>query len=76
MKSIRLSKCYSDKWRLKGYENYSITSCGKVINIKRNKELKKCLKGYTLGYNIGGKFMTLKTINSLAYIPKKIEIPF
>jgi len=76
MKSIRLSVIYSDKWRLKGYENYSITSCGKIINTKRNKELKKCFKGYTAGYNIGGKFMTLKRINKLSYIPKKIKLPF
>lgn len=72
----RLSKVYSDKWRLKGYENYTITKCGKIINTKNERELKKCFKKYTAGYNIGGKFMTLQTINNLAYIPKEIELPF
>ena len=73
---IRVSESYSDKWRLKGYDNYAITECGKVINTKTEKFIKLCLKGYTKGYNIGGKFMKLKTINNLAYIPKEITLPF
>ena len=44
--------------------------------MKTGRKLKKCLKRYTLGYNIGGKFMTLKKINELSYIPKEIDIPF
>ena len=73
---IRLSITYSDKWRVRGYDNYAITKCGKIINTKTGRILKLCMKGYTKGYNIGSSFMTLKTINKLSYIPKEIKCPF
>ena len=73
---IRVTESYNDKWSIKGEDNYAITECGKIINIKTKHVLKLCMKGYTKGYNIGGKFMTKETINKLSYIKLETKTPF
>lgn len=60
MSTISIS--YNYKWVLKFDSNYVFSVCGKCFNLKRNKLVKKVLKGYTVGYNITGKFYTLENL--------------
>lgn len=63
-------------WLIKGYESYAFGSDKNLYNIKTGSKIKKCLKGYTKGYNLNGKFITLNKIRSLLYKPVKIHCPF
>ncbi len=66
------------KWIIKGYPNYVISHDKKLYNIKTGIELKKKVKGgYTVGYNLNGKFKSLENIKPLINYYKKLEnLPF
>jgi hypothetical protein len=53
---------YTLVWKLDFDDNYGWTKCGKCFNIKRQKELKQVTQGGSIGYNIRGKFYTLKKL--------------
>jgi hypothetical protein len=53
---------YTLVWTLDFDDNYGWTKCGKCFNIKRQKELKQVTQGGSIGYNIRGKFYTLKKL--------------
>ena len=68
---------YNTEWRLKGKEYYQFTKDGKCFNSKTGKYIKMCVVGYSKGFYIKGKFMTLKRLKSqLERIPKKEKLPF
>lgn len=48
----------------------------KLFNVKRGKEVKKVLNGYTLGYNLRGKFYSMQMIKELVEPIEKIICPF
>lgn len=76
MTNISLSINYDAKWQIKGCDNYVVTQCGKVFNIQRGKVIKRVVKGYSVGYNINGKFITLTNLRKkLEKIPK-LDCPF
>jgi len=61
MKTITISTTYNLIWQLKLDSNYALTKCGKMFNLKRNKEVKRVLNGSTVGYWINKKsFIHLK----------------
>ena len=63
---------YTLVWQLDFDNNYGWTKCGKCFNIKRQKELKQVMQGGSIGYNIKGKFYTLKKLKQhLTKIPKR-----
>ena len=66
------------KWQIKGYPNYVFTPNKKLYNLKTSREIIMKVKGgYTKGYNIKGKFKSLKTIKPLIRYYKEIEsLPF
>lgn len=51
------------KWVLKyPYNNYIITYDKRLYNTKTKRFIKKCVKKYSVGYNINGSFKTTKTL--------------
>ena len=75
MSSISIN--YDLKWRYKYAHNYQWTSCGKLINVKTGRKLKKTVNGRSVGYWIKGKFLTLNKLRKdLEVIPKVEYCPF
>lgn len=64
------------KWVISGHELYFIDSENKVRNIQTGKVLQMQLKGYTKGYYLNGKFMSLKQIRPLLAKYKEENLPF
>ena len=72
---ISISTNYNLKWRIRGFENLSITSCSKIINTRTGKIKKRCVNGGSVGYWLNSKtFKRLQDINKIAI--KKEILPF
>lgn len=71
---ITISSNYNIEWTLKDYPNYGVTNKGIIINLKRGTILKKTMVGYSKGYYIDGKFMTLSKLRKV--LIKKEFTPF
>ena len=51
------------KWSIKGYDNYYFTNENKLYHSSTNRVIKEVVKGgYSPGYVIDGKFITLKKL--------------
>jgi hypothetical protein len=65
------------KWLIKGYDDYGFGEDDNLYNLKRNRKVKHCLKRYTRGFNLNGKFISDKNLKPLLFIStKKIHCPF
>ena len=53
------------KWNIKNHPNYYFCSNNKLHNLKTRRQAKKRVKGYSVGYTIEGKFITLKDLKPL-----------
>ena len=54
------------KYSLKGYDNYYFTTENKLYNSKTNRIIKQVVKGgYSRGYVIDGKFISLNKLKPL-----------
>lgn len=73
---IVIHKHIIPKWQIANHENYVFASDKKLYNISRGKEVKPVLKGYTIGYNIAGKFMSRKQIKPMLKKYKDNYCPF
>ena len=72
----RTSITYDLKWQLKHLPYYKWTVCGKLINMRTGRRIKKTLNGGSVGYWIASKFYTLKSLRGqLEKIPKN-NCPF
>lgn len=72
-----ISVKYTLVWQLTFANEYKFTKCGKCFNTKRNTQLKQCYNSGSIGYNIRGKFCSLKHLRSkLEKIPTKEKLPF
>ena len=59
-------------WEIIGHEDYYFTTENKLYNSKTNRIIKESFKGgYSRGYLIDGKFITLKNLKPML---KKINI--
>lgn len=67
---------YNAKWHLKDNPNYQFTECGKCFNSMTGKEVKRVVKGYSVGFNIAGKFITLKNLRSKLELIQTSLTPF
>jgi hypothetical protein len=76
MQRITISITYYLKWGIIGYENYAITSCGKLVNLKTMKILKRTLNSSSKGFWFGKKFETLETLRSKLVKFEKEYCPF
>ena len=64
------------KYRLKFATNY-VFSKEKCFNSKTNREIKQVYNNGSIGYNINGKFHSLKSLKpNLEKIPNKTFCPF
>lgn len=64
------------KWLITGYELYFVDSENKMRNRNTGKVLQMQLKGYTKGYYLNGKFLSLKQIRPLLIKYKTEQCPF
>ena len=72
-----ISITYTLLFRLKFANNYQFTKCGKCFNTKTSRQIKQCYNSGSIGYNIKGRFYSLKYLRSqLEKIPKEYEYPF
>lgn len=58
MKQLKKEVIYNLKWQLNFNNDYKVTECKKVINIKTGNIIKETLVGYTCGFWIGRKFIS------------------
>jgi hypothetical protein len=57
-----ISITYTLVWYLSFAPEYGWTKCGKCFNIKRQTQLKQVIQGGSIGFNIRGKFYTVKRL--------------
>ena len=68
---------YTYNYRLSFANNYVFSKCGKCMNLKTGRLIKKVYNSGCIGFNINGKFKSLKRLkDSLELIPKKEYLPF
>ncbi len=72
---ICITSTYNSKWQIKGMPEYQFAK-KKLFNAKRNREVKKVLKGYTVGYNLRGKFYSLNAIKKMVVRIGDKDCPF
>jgi hypothetical protein len=73
---VTISTTYNIDFTLKNYPNYGVTNKGIVISLQRCKILKRTVVGYSKGYYIGGKFITLTKLRTMLVKVEKIKCPF
>jgi hypothetical protein len=74
-KMISVTTNYDCKWQVKGMTEYKFAK-KKLFNCQRGKEVKKVLNGYTVGYNLRGKFYSLSRIKEMIEPVEEIFCPF
>lgn len=74
--NITLSNTYVLKWQLKDNPNYKWTICGKCVNTKTGREIKKTICGRSIGYCVKGKFTTLNALRKNLELIPEINCPF
>ena len=75
MKTISIT--YDLKWQHRTHNHYQWSKCGKLFNIKTNRQIKKVVNGRSVGYWIKGNFFTLNNLkDQLELIPKEEYCPF
>ena len=67
---------YDLKWEFVNYPHYKITTCRKIINIKSNNIIKRCVNGGSIGYWIKGNWVNEKNINKGVRLIDRQIIPF
>jgi len=67
---------YAIEWIIVGYAQYRVTSCGKVINIRTGRILKRTINNRSVGYWIGKKFYSLKSLRVKLQRISKETFPF
>lgn len=56
---------YISKWKITGFDDYYFTTNKRLFNSKTNRFSKKVVRNYSIGYNLNGKFYTLKRLKPL-----------
>lgn len=72
---ISITVNYNCKWQVVDMPEYQFAK-KKLFNVKRGTEVKKVLKGYTVGYNLRGKFYSLARVKKMIKPIEKINCPF
>jgi hypothetical protein len=68
---VTVSTTYDIIGLVKGYEDYGLTKCGKIINLKRCKIIKKTFSGMSKGWYLNSKF-----VHDIELTELKTECPF
>lgn len=72
---ISITNTYDCKYQIKGMPEYQFAK-KKLFNMQRGKEIKKVLNGYTVGYNLRGKFYSMQKIKTMIEPVEKFICPF
>ena len=59
-------------YKVEGY-NYYFTTDKKLFNFDTKRFSKKCVRGYSVGYNLNADFITLKNLRPLLIKVKKLS---
>jgi len=73
---ITISTTYKDKWVFKDNHDYIITTCKKVINVKRGTIVKKTTKNGSIGWWIAGNFIPQSKVNNYVELIQYDAVPF
>ncbi len=63
-------------WQLDFANNYQFDRAGDCYNIRTGRQLKRTVVGYTVGYCICGKFMSLTKLRKSLIKIGRTECPF
>lgn len=74
--TINQTKIIDISFVIDGFENYAFGTDKNLYNVKTGRKIKKCLKGYTRGFNIAGKFITQNKLRPLLKRPENFNCPF
>jgi hypothetical protein len=67
---------YELKWELRDSPHYKFTADGKCVNTRTGRVIKKALNGYTVGYHIGGKFVSASALRPRLQKIERVTCPF
>lgn len=67
---IYQTKAVTIVWQIEGFPAYGFGKDKRLYNLQRGREVRKVLKGYTLGYNLAGRFYSLNQIRPLLRKPE------
>ena len=76
MTIISKSVTYRFVWQINFAPHYKVTKDGKIVNCRTMRELKRTVNGYTIGYNIKGRFYSLAQLRSMLEKIHHVECPF
>lgn len=63
-------------WQLDFADNYQFDRSGDCYNVRTGRQIKRTMVGYTVGYCICGKFMSLTKIRKSLIKIERTECPF
>lgn len=75
MNTISITKHIDIRWKINGYEDYGFGEDKNLYNMKTCRKIKKTVVGYSTGFWISKKFITLKALKSMLTKIEKIETP-
>lgn len=64
------------KWQFKDYNQYVVTTCKKIVNLKSGKIIKCTKSGGSIGYYINKKIIKKSDINEMLEKIKINKLPF
>lgn len=70
------SVTYNFVWQIKNAERYKLTKDGKIVNCQTMQELKRVVNGYSIGYNINGRFYSLSKLRTMLEKIQDVDCPF
>ena len=76
LQMIKYQQNIIPKWLIEGHQLYFIDDKNKVRNMQSGKVIQMQLKGYTKGYYLNGRFLSLKQIRPLLKKYLCEQLPF
>ena len=70
------SVAYNFVWQIKNAEQYKATKDGKIVDCHTMQELKRVVNGYSIGYNINGRFYSLSKLRTMLEKIPADDCPF
>lgn len=64
------------RWEIEGVPGYGFGSDKKLYNLKTSRNVKMTVKGYTKGFQIKKRFLTLNKLRPLLIRPVNFDVPF
>ena len=64
------------RWQIKDKPHYKWSTCKRLYNLKTGREIKKTMKGRSVGYWIGKKFISISKMKNNVELIKNDTCPF